>query len=105
MPPQHERDDAKDVAIVSKLVGSAADLLHVINQCLITKGALTLEMIDAVSALQDDMIKIIAQCEDGILHGVVPESLIYAMRGFEEEAAQILDRHSEIRKAIVLKRT
>lgn len=60
------------------------------------EGRIPDHMIEGIEALRDDMIRLLALFEDGALYGSVPSHTTWAMRGFEADAAAILEQNERM---------
>jgi len=60
------------------------------------EGRIPAHVLENIEELQDDMIRLLALFEDGDMYGAVPPSTTYTLRGFEADAAEILEFHGKL---------
>ena len=81
--PDIERD-------IDGVLGAAHEMLTTVQWAYDHYGTVPDHMLSGVEALQDDMIRLLALCEDGAFYGKVRSNLTLTMREFESEACDIL---------------
>lgn len=89
LDPDIERD-------LDGVLNAAHDMLTSVQWAYDTYGHVPDHMIGGVAALQDDMIRLLALCEDGALYGKVPNNVTFTMRAFEADACEILEMHGKM---------
>lgn len=73
------------------VLSAAGSMLESVKYIHLREGSVPEYMLNGIEALQDDMIRLLALCEDGELYGKVPAQVTYTMRGYEADASEILE--------------
>jgi hypothetical protein len=81
---------------IDGVLASAHEMLASVQWAYDHYGTVPDHMLSGVEALQDDMIRLLALCEDGELYGKVRGHLIMTMREFESEACDILATYEKM---------
>ena len=77
------------------ILSSAHSMLESVHFIRWRSGRIPAHKLQAVEDLRDDMIRLLALFEDGAMYGAVPPQTTYAMRGFEADAAELLEYQRE----------
>ncbi len=88
--------DAEMESDFERVLCAAGSMLESVKHVHMCSGEIPSHMLSGIEALQDDMIRLLALCEDGELYGKVPQHVTYTMRGYEADATEILEFHGKL---------